>query len=135
MGFFLFAFAEEDFYKILGINRNADEKTIKRAYKNLCQKYPFPDENSENKVEIDQMFKRIKNAYEVLIDPEKRKNYNVYGDEWNESFGNLAQRLTNKFFTIFYNWWDDNFNFISKFRAEPTNDHKNSHSKASLIVY
>lgn len=68
---------KEDYYKILGIDRNADEKEIKRAYRRLARKY-HPDVNPGDKT-AEQKFKEINEAYEVLSDPKKRADYDRFG--------------------------------------------------------
>jgi len=69
----------KDYYKILGVNRNADEKTIKQAYRRLARKY-HPDVNKAKGAT--ERFKEINEAYEVLSDPEKRKRYDSLGPDW-----------------------------------------------------
>lgn len=68
---------KKDYYEILGVSRDADEKQIKKVYRKLARKY-HPDLNPNNK-EAEQRFKEINEAYEVLSDPEKRKQYDAYG--------------------------------------------------------
>lgn len=68
---------ERDFYKILGVEKNADEKTIKKAYRKLARKY-HPDSNPGDK-QCEQKFKDVSEAYSILSDPEKRKLYDTYG--------------------------------------------------------
>lgn len=70
----------KDYYKILGVSRNSDEKEIKQAYRRLARQY-HPDVNPSNK-QAEAKFKEVNEAYEVLSDPEKRKKYNTYGDKW-----------------------------------------------------
>jgi molecular chaperone DnaJ len=70
----------KDYYQILGISRGADEKQIKKAYRQLARKY-HPDVNPGNQA-AEARFKQINEAYEVLSDPEKRKKYDKYGDQW-----------------------------------------------------
>lgn len=70
----------EDYYKILGVQRNASEKDIKRAFKKLSLKY-HPDKNKKNPDQAKAMFIKVANAYEVLLDPKKRKIYDQYGEE------------------------------------------------------
>ena len=65
----------EDFYKTLGVAKDADEKTIKKAYRALAMKY-HPDRNPDNK-EAEDKFKEVQRAYETLSDPEKRRNYDL----------------------------------------------------------
>ncbi len=69
----------KDYYKILGVDRTADEKTIKQAYRRLARKY-HPDVNKAK--EAAERFKEINEAYEVLSDPEKRKRYDSLGPDW-----------------------------------------------------
>ncbi len=63
-----------DYYKILGVSENADEETIKRAYRKLALKY-HPDRNPGDP-RAEERFKEISEAYGVLIDPIKRAQYN-----------------------------------------------------------
>jgi curved DNA-binding protein len=66
-----------DYYKILGVDRNAEEKDIKRAYRKLAVKY-HPDKNPGDE-KAEERFKEINEAYEVLGDPEKRAKYDHLG--------------------------------------------------------
>lgn len=68
---------KRDYYDVLGINRSADEKEIKRAYRKLAKKY-HPDTNPGDK-QTEQKFKEITEAYNVLSNPEKKKLYDQYG--------------------------------------------------------
>ncbi|WP_353720078.1 J domain-containing protein [Dyadobacter sp. 676] len=72
-----------DYYQILGIDKNADEKAIKSAYRKLARKY-HPDLNPNDK-EAEKKFKEVNEANEVLSDPEKRKKYDKYGKDWQHS--------------------------------------------------
>src|SRR2546428_9063873 len=67
----------KDYYRILGVDRGADDKTIKSAYRKLARKY-HPDVNKGQ----DARFKEIAEAYEVLSDPEKRRRYDTLGPDW-----------------------------------------------------
>jgi len=69
-----------DYYEILGVNKNASEKEIKKAYRKLARKY-HPDLNPNDK-EANKKFQQINEANEVLSDPEKRKKYDQYGKDW-----------------------------------------------------
>ncbi|MCD8154606.1 MAG: DnaJ domain-containing protein [Clostridiales bacterium] len=69
--------AEKDYYKILGINREADESTIKKAYRKLAKKY-HPDTNAGDPA-AEEKFKEITEAYTILSDPEKKKLYDRFG--------------------------------------------------------
>lgn len=69
-----------DYYKILGINKNASDDDIKKAYRKLARKL-HPDLNPNDK-EAHAKFQQINEANEVLSDPEKRKKYDTYGENW-----------------------------------------------------
>ena len=69
--------AKRDYYDVLGIDRNADEKTIKKAYRKLAKKY-HPDTNAGNADAADK-FKEVNEAYDVLSDPKKKKMYDQFG--------------------------------------------------------
>src|SRR3984885_9021844 len=66
-----------DFYEVLGVARDADESTIKRAYRQLARKY-HPDV-AQDKSAAESHFKEINEAYEVLSDAQKRANYDRFG--------------------------------------------------------
>ncbi|XP_053953129.1 dnaJ protein homolog 1 isoform X1 [Anastrepha ludens] len=68
----------KDFYKILGINRNANDDEIKKAYRKLALKY-HPDKNKTP--EAEEKFKEIAEGYEILSDKKKRDIYDQYGEE------------------------------------------------------
>lgn len=72
-----------DYYKILGISKNATDNDIKKAYRKLARKY-HPDLNPNDKV-AEAKFKEINEANEVLSHPENRKKYDQYGKDWKQS--------------------------------------------------
>uniref|UniRef100_UPI004038CFE3 DnaJ C-terminal domain-containing protein n=1 Tax=Odoribacter laneus TaxID=626933 RepID=UPI004038CFE3 len=69
-----------DYYKILGVNKDASQEAIKKAYKKLARKH-HPDLNP-NDPDAQRRFQEINEANEVLSDPEKRKKYDQYGENW-----------------------------------------------------
>ncbi|MEM7081818.1 MAG: molecular chaperone DnaJ [Pseudomonadota bacterium] len=69
----------DDYYQVLGVERSADEATIKKAYRRLAMKH-HPDRNAGD-VESEAKFKAAKEAYEVLSDPNKRARYDQFGKE------------------------------------------------------
>jgi curved DNA-binding protein len=69
-----------DYYKILGVDKKASEADIKKAYRKLARKY-HPDINPNDK-EAHAKFQQVNEANEVLSDPEKRKKYDEYGENW-----------------------------------------------------
>ena len=68
---------KRDYYEVLGVSRDADEATLKKAYRTLAKKY-HPDANPGDK-EAEQKFKEASEAYSVLSDPQKRKQYDQFG--------------------------------------------------------
>ena len=68
---------QRDLYEVLGVDRNADEAAIKKAYRKLAKKY-HPDANPGDK-EAEQKFKEATNAYGILSDSEKRRQYDQFG--------------------------------------------------------
>jgi len=72
--------ARKDYYAILGVRRDATDKEIRQAYRRLARLY-HPDVNPGDKA-AEAKFKEINEAYEVLSDPEKRRKYDLYGDQW-----------------------------------------------------
>jgi curved DNA-binding protein len=72
----------KDYYSILGVPKNADEKAIKKAYRKLARQY-HPDVNPGDK-DAERKFKEINEAYTVLSDPDKRKKYDRFGAQWEQ---------------------------------------------------
>ncbi len=69
--------ANEDFYKVLEVSKNASEDEIKKSYRKLAREY-HPDRKPDDK-QAEEKFKQIQQAYDVLGDAEKRKKYDLYG--------------------------------------------------------
>jgi molecular chaperone DnaJ len=76
--------ARPDYYKLLGVGKNASDEEIKKAYRRLARKY-HPDRNPGDK-QAEERFKEISQAHDVLSDPEKRKAY----DRGTGPFGGFA---------------------------------------------
>jgi curved DNA-binding protein len=72
----------KDYYKILGVDRNASEQDIKRAYRRLARQL-HPDVNPDDK-RAEEKFKEVNEAYQVLGDPEKRSKYDRLGANWQQ---------------------------------------------------
>lgn len=75
--------ATKDFYETLGVSRTATQKEIQSAFRRLARQY-HPDVRPGDK-EAEEMFKRVSQAHAVLADPEKRKLYDRYGEQWQQA--------------------------------------------------
>ena len=111
----------DNYYKILGVQDNADQEAIKRAYRSMAKKY-HPDKNKD--VGAEEQFKKITVAYENIWDPEKRKEYDrkrKFGDHLFSGFDN------------FDNW---NFKdpFASHYNPGTPQDPKGTHISITLKV-
>ena len=81
----------QDYYNILGVKRDASQDDIKKAFRQQAKKY-HPDTNPDNP-DAEKRFKELNEAYEVLSDPEKRSQYDTYGEGWragNASYQNYG---------------------------------------------
>ncbi|MDY6834521.1 MAG: DnaJ domain-containing protein [Chloroflexota bacterium] len=81
----------KDYYKILGVNKNATEEELKKSYRKLAMQY-HPDRNQGKEQWANEKFKEINEAFSVLGDPEKRRQYDRYG-----SVGNPGDIFSNPF--------------------------------------
>jgi molecular chaperone DnaJ len=79
---------KRDFYEVLGVSRDADADTIKKAYRKLAMQF-HPDKNPDNK-EAEDKFKEAATAYEVLSDREKRSRYDRFGHQGVDGFGGMG---------------------------------------------
>ena len=103
--------ADTDYYKILGISKNASSAEIKKAYRKLAIKY-HPDKNKENKDKAEAKFKEIAEAYDVLSDDEKRRNYDQFGKEGLNNNPHMSQQHAQEMFSTFFGGQDP-FNMFS----------------------
>ena len=72
---------KKDYYEVLGLSRSASADEVKKAYRNLALKYHPDRVQPDKKKEAEERFKEISEAYEVLIDPQKKGTYDQYGHE------------------------------------------------------
>src|SRR5690242_15502644 len=84
------AVAYKDYYEVLGVPKEANEKDIKSAYRKLARKW-HPDANPDNPKDAEEKFKELQEAYAVLSDPEKRAKYDALGSDW-ESAARQAEQ-------------------------------------------
>ncbi|RWS31686.1 dnaJ subfamily B member 9-like protein [Leptotrombidium deliense] len=108
--------AKKDYYELLGVKKDANERQIKKAFRNLALKY-HPDKNKAKGAE--DKFREIAEAYEVLSDPEKRKQYDQFGHvPQGESGGGHGQPFD---FEQFFRGFDDAFD--SRFHGHQHRHH------------
>ena len=81
--------AKRDYYEVLGVNKNATDDELKKAYRKLAKKY-HPDANLDNKAEAEAKFKEVNEAYETLSNPQKRRMYDQFGPDGPQGFGGGA---------------------------------------------
>ena len=77
---------KRDYYEVLGVDKNATNDELKKAYRKLAKKY-HPDANLNNKEEAEAKFKEVNEAYENLSDPQKRRMYDQFGHDGPQGFG------------------------------------------------
>ena len=78
----------KDYFQVLGVNRGADADAIKKAFRKLARQY-HPDVNPGDQA-AEERFKEISEAYEVLSDPDKRRQYEQFGQYWNQAGGSAG---------------------------------------------
>ena len=125
-----------DYYDILGVSKDADDTEIKKKYKKLAMKY-HPDRNSgdeETKKKNEEKFKDISKAYTVLSDPDKRKKYDMFGEEGMQGMGDGPSPF-DVFGSMFGNMGGMGSMFGNSRQRRPDNSKKSSpDAMASLNV-
>jgi molecular chaperone DnaJ len=96
----------QNYYDILGVSKNATPEVIKKAYRKLALQF-HPDKNPGSK-EAEEKFKTAARAYETLSDPEKRKRYDMFGEQ-GQSFGSNQYQDVNDIFANFGDIFADIF--------------------------
>lgn len=87
--------APRDFYKVLGVSRKASTKDIKQAYRRLARQY-HPDVTGDDEAAT-QRFREITEAYDTLVDPARRRNYDLFGRPDDSALAGLSDDLTRAF--------------------------------------
>lgn len=100
--------SKRDYYEVLGVNKNASDAEIKKAYRRLALQF-HPDKNPDNP-KAEEKFKEATEAYEVLIDGQKRAQYDQFGHSMNGGFGNYkSQGFQNVNFEDIFGDFEDIF--------------------------
>ena len=98
---------KRDFYEVLGVDKNATEDELKKAYRKMAKKY-HPDANPDNKEEAEKKFKEVNEAYEVLSDAKKRKMYDQFGTVDPQGFGGAGGPFGGgNYYSYSSSNWDD----------------------------
>jgi len=77
---------KRDYYEVLGVNKNATDDELKKAYRKLAKQH-HPDANTNNKKVAEEKFKEVSEAYEILSDKQKRQMYDQFGHNGPQGFG------------------------------------------------
>src|SRR5574344_3032106 len=77
--------SKRDYYEVLGVDKNATDEELKKAYRKMAKKY-HPDANPDNPKEAESKFKEVNEAYETLSDSQKRKMYDQFGPDGPQGF-------------------------------------------------
>ncbi len=105
---------KRDFYEVLGVEKNATDEELKKAYRRLAKKY-HPDANPDNKQEAEAKFKEVNEAYETLSDPQKRKMYDQFGTADPQGFGGFGGGAGGPFGNGYYSYTSSGFDGFSDF--------------------
>ena len=135
---------KRDYYEVLGVNRNATDEELKKAYRKLAKKY-HPDANPDNKKEAEAKFKEVNEAYETLSDKQKRQMYDQFGHEGPSGFGGFnGQNGSYTYSTGFGEGFDDDifsnifkgfgFDFGGGARSQNTGPRKGPDLKYNLEI-
>lgn len=132
-----------DYYQILGIDKSASAEDIKKAYRKMARKF-HPDLNPNDKV-AETKFKEINEANEVLSNPESRKKYDSYGENWknaeayeqakkqtSSSSGASSSNYNSDFFSQFFDGSNSDFDFNSYRRGSANQKFKGQDIHANL---
>lgn len=111
----------ENYYDILGVPKNATSEQIKKAYRKLAFEY-HPDRNPGDKKRAEEKFNKITEAYDVLVDDSKRKNYDLGYSDYSNNYQNQSQNYYKTRTTYTYdNPFGENANFWEWFSSSNEN--------------
>lgn len=104
--------AATDYYELLGVDRDADSREIRKAFKKLALTM-HPDKNPDDP-EAQEKFVQVKQAYEVLKDQDKRKQYDMHGEDGlKESFKNYRDYQPWNFYHSQFGLYDDDLEIVT----------------------
>ena len=110
----IFVSTNEDYYRLLEVEKTSSTIEIKKAFKKLALKY-HPDKNPDNKEWANEEFRKIANAYEILSNPEKRKHYDQFGVSEDQETTNTKNYNFEDFFGNLFDPFQGIFNFNINF--------------------
>jgi len=123
----------DNLYKILQINSNSSQEDIKKAYRKLAMKW-HPDKNINNKIIAEKKFKDINKAYDILSDPQKKRNYDMYGEEGLDSNYNNFSTFNNPE-NIFNHFFGKENNFFNNFEQKQKHYSKPVSNTVNMDVF